>query len=332
MRRSIVVLMVWLVSGCSLSPVIDGNVMDYFEVNDLAANRIILLNILRAKDGAPLHFSELSLVRGQVSIGANASASFPFGSLLHATSPRRLANLGGNVSSSPSFDVGSLDTQDFTKGVMTPISPETMKFFLDEGVDYRLVMLLLVSGLRTAGGQELILNAPESARQVCYSEPMAQNKMPSTYVIIAPGDPCPSGSLEPEFFGFLRALNAIPRVYATNYANAPTMVGGPFTLDMHTELHSLAAMDPEKYRLKKLPSGEYQLITAQSHETVVLCQESRTGGSPTVLATLHGEAGVSRVPSDACYARDNGASEDAAAPSRDAMTSGTTMLDRKSVV
>src|SRR6185437_6994967 len=83
---AMVVLTCALLAGCSLSPFVNADVMDYFEVNDLAANRILLLNILRAKDGASLHFSELSLVRGTVSAGATAGATFPFGPMLHVSS------------------------------------------------------------------------------------------------------------------------------------------------------------------------------------------------------------------------------------------------------
>jgi hypothetical protein len=89
----------WL-SACSLSPAINHQALDYFRANDLAANQIILMNILRAKDGAPLHFSELSQIRGQLSVQAAASSTFPFGPIAHATQlPRRLATLGLTVSS-----------------------------------------------------------------------------------------------------------------------------------------------------------------------------------------------------------------------------------------
>jgi hypothetical protein len=308
MRRTLILLAVWFLPGCSLTPLIDSNVTDYFEVSDQAANRIILLNILRAKDGAPLHFNELSLVRGQVSATATLSAISPFGPEMHATSPRANASLGGTVSSAPSFDVGSLDTQDFTKGVMAPISPATFKFFLDEGIDHRLVLLLLLRGIRTPGNQELVLNAPESSRFVCYSEKLTDlpaNGIPSKYRIIANEDPCDSDSKEPEFFGFLRILNHLRRVYATNYALPQRPVGSPFTPDMGNSLRSLTAMDPSKFRLQKLPSGKYQLVLAERHEIVLLCQEPAPGGgdAPAVLTSLSSETEAETIPADACFAR-----------------------------
>lgn len=304
MRGTILLLCLGVLAGCSLGPAVDADVTDYFRVNDLAANRIILLNILRARDGAPLHFSELSLVRGQITAGVNASVTFPFGPLLHATAPRRLGGIIGTVSSAPSFDVGSLDTQDFTRGVMAPIAPATLKFFLDEGIDYRLVLLLLVSGVRTRGNQEVILNEPGSARQVCYSRDVSRapaNALPRRYTIIAEGEPCLTGSMEPEFFAFLRVLNHLRRVYATNYAVPPRPVGPPFTIDMRAALRAVAAMDPARYQLERLPSGQYQLVAAEHRDTIVLCQEPAQGiGPPTYLAALRNEAGGPRIPANAC--------------------------------
>ncbi len=305
MLRILLFISIFLLASCGLGPLLSSDVIDYFNVHDLAANRIILLNILRARDGAPLHFSELSLVRGQISASASASASFPFGPLMHATSPRRGASIGGNVSVSPSFDVGSLDTRDFTMGVMAPIAPATLKFFLDEGIDYRMVLLLLVSGLRTKDSSEILLNAPGSARKVCYFQDISKLRPGANagrYSVLAEYEPCTTGSEESEFVGFLRVLDQLHRVYATNYPSPPQAVGAPFTLDMAREMRSLAVMDPAKYRLRKLPSGQYQMFLAQRSETVVLCEASPTGGPPSVLAALRSEAAEIAIPPDACFA------------------------------
>ncbi len=305
MRWIIRILLGSLVGGCSLSPLMNSDVIDYFKVNDLAANRIILLNVLRAKDGAPLHFSELSLVRGQISASATAGVTFPFGPLMHASvQPRNLATATSSVSSSPSFDVGSLDTQDFTKGVMAPVTPATVSFFLNEGIDDRLVLLLLVSGVRTPGNQEIVRNEPQSVRWVCYSESIKDQPndfLPKSYTIIGQNDPCstPDGK-EKEFLGFLRVIDHLRRVYAANVISPPQPVGPPFTPDMRTDLRSLTATDPSKYRLRKLPSGQYQLFAAEPHQLVALCQEPPPGGLPSVLTALRNGEQESPVPADAC--------------------------------
>jgi hypothetical protein len=187
-----------------------------------------------------------------------------------------------------------------------------LKFFLDEGIDSRLVLLLLVGSVSTPGNQETILNEPESARAICYPrdpDPLSSpNFMPEAYVIAGLGSPCP-GHNEPEFIGFLRVLDQLPRVYAKNYHLPPQPYGGPFSLDMHADLRALAEMDPTKYRLTQIKTGKskglYQLVVAKPREIVLLCGQPRQGGRPSVLAALAGETQDTErpnVPENACYA------------------------------
>lgn len=312
-------------AACSLSGVVDQDVLDYFRVNDLATNRIILLNVLRAKDRAPLHFSELSQVRGQVSVSLTAAATMPIGPLAHTTSPRGSSNDSANVSTAPSFDIVSLDTKDFTTGVMAPITPATMKFFLDEGVNFRLVLMLLTSGMRPAGEQELILNEPESARNVCYPEQnLPFNARPSSYQILDPSEPC-SGHSEPEFYGFLRLLNNMRRVYAINYRSAHP-VGPPFSPSMDAQsLRSVAAVDPAKYQLKPVANGKLQLVTVAKEESVVLCEEPSPGKQPLPIALVTASSTEDlEVPEDACVPRSSAGSDGDTSSSAGKITLGVT--------
>jgi hypothetical protein len=299
-----------MITGCSLAPAINHDVSDYFLVNDLAANRIILLNILRAKDGAPLHFSELSQVRGQLSIGATAATTFPFGPYSHATTiPRELATIGGTVSSSPSFDIASLDTKDFTDGVMSPISPRTLEFFLDEGIDYRMVLMLLISGIRTAGSDEMLLNAPNSSRVVCYAHPLGQNALPVDYRIIEADEPC-NGPSEPEYYAFLRVVNKVGRLYPILVRQPPRPVGPPFNLDLGSNLRAISNLDPRRYDLLRLPSGQYQLATTSQGDSLVLCEETAQG--PRVASIVeNSDDRWARVSPNACeIGQDTTAEED----------------------
>jgi len=314
-----------LLAGCSLSPAINQQALDYFRADDLAANQIILLNILRAKDGAPLHFSELSQIRGQITVGGAASSTFPFGPFAHATQiPRNLATIGLTVSSQPSFDISSLDTKDFTDGVMAPITPQTAEFFLDEGIDYRMVLMLLVSGIRTAGSPEMLLNAPESARSVCYAVKPGPDAATSAYRIVPIDDigrgqlgvaaaaaeargqlvnrNCPpgyDGYSEPEFFAFLRVIDNIGRLYPVEIHDPPKPLGPPFALNMNQDLRAIAALNPSQYTLRPLRDGKFQLMKLSHDDTVVLCEEN--GGAPTAASVLaSGGEAMLRVPKSAC--------------------------------
>ena len=312
-----------LLSACSLSNVIDDDVIDYFKVNDLAANRIILLNILRAKDSSPLHFGELSQVRGQISANASASSTFPFGPKDHASvQPRNLGTAAIGVSTSPSFDIISLDKQDFTKGVMTPITPETAQFFLNEGMDHRLVLMLLLSGIRLAGNSEMLLNVPNSARKVCYDHVLGENEMPTRYQILARDETC-AGQSEFEFYGFLRVVNHLGRVFTGSFRERRA-VGPAFALDMQAQLRTVAGIDPTRYTLSRLPSGLYQLFTAPRAATTVLCRESVQGAPPRVVSVLAANgASNTPIPERACIA-ESAASEAGAVEGGGSVMVGTT--------
>jgi hypothetical protein len=301
-------------TACSLGDAINHQIFDYYQVNDQASNQIILLNILYARDGAPLHFSELSQIRGQVSATTSASTTFPFSAINHATqAPRDLATLGGSVSTSPSFDIASLDTKDFTAGVMAPITPQEVKFFLDEGIDYRMVMMLFVSGIRPAGISEMVLNAPTDSRKLCIDKPhQFGTNTELTNFKITPADETCSYPFS-EFLAFLDIVNHIKRLYPILVETPAKAVGPPFTLAMSSNLRAVTGIDPAKYRLARTPSGQYQLMTVPRSSMVVLCEAS--GTSARVVSVVAASEDVPRrIRADAC-ATHRGDDEDAPAGS-----------------
>ncbi len=302
-------LLCMVLPGCSFAPIINQQAMDYFRANDQAANQIILLNILRAKDGAPLHFSELSQIRGSFTAGALASTTLPYGPVNHATQlVRKLGTFSVNVSDSPSFDIASLDTKDFTTGVMKPISPDTFSFFLNEGIDYRMVLMLLVSSIKLPSFEEPVLNAPNSSRGICYQALPGKFAIPSAFQVVTDGTPCPVQP-ELEFYAYLRAIGSIGRIYPVSAKSAPRPVGAPFALDIAHNLKAVTNIDPAKYTLMQVKSGpdkgKFQLMTVARSGLTVLCEAGDKG--PRVVSALGGEGGEVRVPRNAC---DPGAAAD----------------------
>jgi len=292
--------------------VINHQVFDYYGVDDLAANQIILLNILYARDGAPLHFSELSQIRGQLTSQFSGSTTFPFGPVTPSTvDPRRIATFGITVASQPSFDISSLDTKDFTDGVMTPISPSTFAFFVNEGIDYHLVLLLLVSGIQQAGG-EMVFNAPLGARAVCAVHTIYSSTPLTKYSIVGPGEVCADGSAPSlsEFEGFLLTANRINRqIYPVSLPVPPKPVGPPFALNMGAQLRAVTEIDPNRYMLRPAGGGKYQLMAPSHQSMVVLCEDPNTPATQDpYIAQDHGilsalseiAIGAVRVPADAC--------------------------------
>src|SRR5579862_3170450 len=110
MRRSVIAaLAALLLSGCSLSPVIDVDIVQYNKAVSDSGNKLLLLNVLRARDHAPLLFSSVQLVHGALSLGGSASVGVPFGPNLVVSKAANTSSAGLSASESPTFDVSSLD-------------------------------------------------------------------------------------------------------------------------------------------------------------------------------------------------------------------------------
>jgi len=130
--------------GCSGSHVIDQYAADYRETVAAAGDAQLLLNILRAKDNLPVHFYDLSNIHGSIQLTAAANATLPFANLAGSATPSSVMPSIG-AANSPTFDLGTTDTQEFTRGILTQLDPRVVKTLFDQGVDPRIMMLLFFS-------------------------------------------------------------------------------------------------------------------------------------------------------------------------------------------
>jgi hypothetical protein len=140
--------------GCSGGSVIGLYAADYRDTTANAGDAQLLLNILRARDNLPIHFYDLSNIHGSIQWTAGVGDSAPFG--LHNALDANLLTAALGAQNSPTFDLGTLDSQDFTKGMLSPIDPKVIKQLFDQGVDPRIMMLLFFSEYQT--GKQHYLN------------------------------------------------------------------------------------------------------------------------------------------------------------------------------
>ena len=298
-------------TACSMAPEVASNVIAYHETADVTANRIILLNVLRARDNAPLHFGELSLQHGQLSEQGGVLFTQPVGPVPKSSSlPRAVLAPSASVGDQVTFDLGTLDTQNFTQGVTAPIQPKMLKYFLDSGVDYRLVVMVLVSGVQLPGGQEAIANFPRSGRVVCYLDDdtaldngTAPGQMATRYEVRALGEDTSDCKDRPrEFVAFLHVLNGLRRIYAVSYRPF-TPIGAPFRPDVAKSMHDLLAFDPAKAELRPVAGGLVQLGLVAPQDKIVLCEEAPPSyrGSPVVARPSRAK-GDTATPEQICGA------------------------------
>jgi hypothetical protein len=134
---------------------------DYGDVMDDFTDRALLRNVLRARDYAPLNFSDLSAISGAFSTSAQVAPTIPFGPLNGVANAFKFS-AGPTVmgSSSPVLTVGTLNTQGF---MLTMIQPVSTTYILSKwnSHPHALLLYLFVKSIRFPDGSPL-RNDPDS--------------------------------------------------------------------------------------------------------------------------------------------------------------------------
>lgn len=152
-RRAAVLALLLLTGGCAMPQTIAEHAIAYNDTVERATDTQMLMNILRARDQAPLHFTTIGSIRGQFNAGGGLGydGSTGLGNGL-------LASISGG--SSPGFDIGPLDRQDFARGLMRPLDPELFRVLWDRNMPDQLLIYLLVSRFDEGPGGRRAVNDP----------------------------------------------------------------------------------------------------------------------------------------------------------------------------
>src|SRR4051794_32112465 len=119
-------------SGCALqTDAIRTDMTDYGNVLEEAADKALVVNILEARDGAPMHFMAFPKITGTLKATASLQSALPFVADRYG-SPNSLvtgtATPNISVESTPTFEVTSLDTKDFVIGMSSQIEQKYIKY------------------------------------------------------------------------------------------------------------------------------------------------------------------------------------------------------------
>ncbi len=147
--RSLAALPLLLTFSCAFSRRIASDAVDYNKSVESAQNKVLLLNVVRASLGRPVYFTDFSQIRGNLKGGFDGELKTPFGG---DAKNDCLATSKGSYASNPTFDLAVLASEEFMRGISTPITPDTFQYFLSQGWSRKLLLLLLSSrcSLRTA--------------------------------------------------------------------------------------------------------------------------------------------------------------------------------------
>ena len=137
MERTTILLIMLLLAGCSLAGGVSQGSIEYDRALEDVSNSMVVSNILRARDSAPLHFSDLSQIRGALQFQLQGQTNTPFGpNYVSSSRNRALAQASVTLSTAPTFDVVPLNTKEFTEGITAPISLSTLLYYANRLADY----------------------------------------------------------------------------------------------------------------------------------------------------------------------------------------------------
>lgn len=235
-------------AGCVPGRSLSSRAVDYNSAAENARNEMLLLNILRARDRKPMVFTGLSRITGSVRaesrIGAAASTG-PDAAGVQAYSP------SFGFTDAPTFDVAVLDSQEFTRGVMTPVGTEILEYFWDQGYNREVLLYLVVKRF------ELECGAPGS-----------------TPPVFLENDPT-----EPSFGAFSALVGELADGGQWEFDDFRTeRIGPPVDAAEARRLPTLVQMASSPLRLRPVGDGTFQLEKTSTKLRIALPGTAACGG------------------------------------------------------
>lgn len=278
-RALVIALPLLLLGACNFEANIKTDALAYNGVVEDTVDKLLVINILRSRDHAPLHFGAIPNIHEGFQTSAGFTTTTPFGPLLpKASTAVDSLGLNGSVQSTPSFDMNTLDTKDFITGISNPIDPKYAKYWLDRGLDPRIVLLLFFS---SATISEKVGNTEEAI--TLDNDPRVQVENPR---VICPGLR-PTEADHTIFDLYLLLINKLAQegFFANAYSSRRAIITDitlsasgktPTLRDLGSMLKDVTSLDPSKFALAPQPAkkGEvqkYTLYQTSSEPSIAFC-------------------------------------------------------------
>jgi hypothetical protein len=276
MRYALILTLAMMFCGCVASNgIVRSQAVSFDDIIEDTTDKLLVLNILRAKDKAPLHFNEIPSIHESIQATASLTATYPFGMPLFATANpgRSSVTPGLNLQVSPSFEIDHLDTKDFVTGMATPIDTKFVKYWLDRGLDPRIVLLLFFSAAditETTVGSDgakisntiRIRNSPRDAIDSLKEQEDLSAK--------ASDDETRCESLS-DFQHYLKFINSL-KTFTARYVSSNRVLAEH--INPHDDLkalESIAALDSTKYQWIRHSPTDFEIDAVSSEARTALC-------------------------------------------------------------
>ena len=157
--RYLTVPMLCGLQGCFSPLALDRAVIEYDKVTTDILSKQLLLNIGRAHQHQPMHFTGVSNIAATFNFQFNAGATPAFtGEVGSVMTPI----FGGTMSENPTISIVPIEGEEFTRRLLTPFQESKLTMLLRQGYDLDMMLRLLAGELRLNGGTQkgIYLNKP----------------------------------------------------------------------------------------------------------------------------------------------------------------------------
>jgi hypothetical protein len=165
MRAISAVVAAHILAGCATTSQVADTAVKTNLVQEQAHNQLLLLNVLRAYERRPMHFTQISAVRLPPGFG-NPTFGLP---IQFGGDRTNLYTLATTLGIQQSVDTTPLNTQEFMRGVTTPLPPSLMLYFLDQGWPQQLILHMFVREMEFFDGSKKLIdrvtNYPENKKE-----------------------------------------------------------------------------------------------------------------------------------------------------------------------
>jgi hypothetical protein len=151
LARSLFILaLAWFSTGCTYKRTVAGISTDYNRAMANTRDEQLLINVLRASGREPLMFSAVGEVTGsaQDKLGLEVVAENVLSHLTDVIKP----TFSAEGSTGPTVKVTPLSSKEFTEGILRPIKPETLSYFVNQGWDTEFLLPLVLAGYKCPNG------------------------------------------------------------------------------------------------------------------------------------------------------------------------------------
>lgn len=149
-------------AGCFSPLATHHAVLEYDRTVSYVEADLMLLNIARARNHRPVHFTAISSVAATFDFRTNGSVGGSFGGVVFPTVRPFGLEYGMSVGENPTVTIIPITGEEFTKRILRPFADDKLQFLVHQGYDFSMLLRLMARGIETRDGQgtKLWINRP----------------------------------------------------------------------------------------------------------------------------------------------------------------------------